>query len=289
VHEQFLTDTTDYADIVLPATTFFEHKDLVASYGHLHLQLSDQTIAPLGESCSNSELFRRLAAAMGFTDECLQASDDTMIDDTLSGGHPYIEGITRQALQAAHSIPLNLPRNADGAYLPFASGFATPSGKAELYSPSMAAAGMEPVVEFIPPTESRHSPQARLYPLELLARKHDNFLNSTFCNLEGHQKMERRFELQMNQLDAAPRGIADGDPLRVHNHRGDLRLTARVDNSVPPGVVAAYLDWARPSPGGKNINALTSDRLTDMGAGATFYSALVEVEKKAEVEKTDDV
>jgi anaerobic selenocysteine-containing dehydrogenase len=312
VHEQFLTDTTDYADIVLPATTFLEHKDLVTSYGHLHLQLSQQAIEPLGEACSNTELFRRLAARMGLDDACLRASDDQMIDDVLASGHPFLQGITRTALEEAHSIELKVPREARnghasdvmsgatddatngatnnatsdsadsparGAYLPFARGFSTPSGKAELYSEALAAEGLDPVAKFIAPTESRHSLAAQRYPLELLSRKHDNFLNTTFCNLESHQKMERRFELQMNAVDAAARDISSGDPLRVHNGRGELRLLARVDDSVPPGVVSAYLDWARPSPDGKNINALTSDRLTDMGDGATFYSALVEVEK----------
>jgi anaerobic selenocysteine-containing dehydrogenase len=283
VHEQFFTDTTDYADIVLPATTFLENKELVTSYGHLYMQLSDQAIEPLGESCSNAELFRRVAARMGLDDECLRASDNELIDDALGidvrqPGHEFLEGITREALEREHSIPLNVPRT-NGVYLPFANGFATASGKAELYSEALAAAGLDPVVEFIAPTESRHSEQARQYPLELLSRKHDNFLNSTFCNLPGHQKMERQFELQMNTLDAHVRGIAEGDILRVHNDRGELQLRARVDDSVPPGVVSAYLDWARSSPGGKNINALTSDRLTDMGRGATFYSALVEVEK----------
>jgi anaerobic selenocysteine-containing dehydrogenase len=283
VHEQFFTDTTDYADIVLPATTFLENKELVTSYGHLHLQLSDQAIQPLGESCSNAELFRRVAARMGLDDECLRASDDELIDDALGvdalkPDHDFLKGINREALEREHSIPLNVPRT-NGVYLPFAKGFATANGKAELYSEALAASGLDPVAEFIAPTESRHSEQARQYPLELLSRKHDNFLNSTFCNLPGHQKMERQFELQMNAVDAGVRSIAEGDILRVHNDRGEVRLRARVDNSVPPGVVSAYLDWARSAPGGKNINALTSDRLTDIGRGATFYSALVEVEK----------
>src|SRR6266568_1734364 len=283
VHEQFFTDTTDYADIVLPATTFLEHKDLVTSYGHLNLQLSGQAIAPLGEACSNAEVFRRLAARMGFEDKCLQASDEEMIDDALNvqasaPGSEFVQGITREALEREHSIPLNVPRT-NGAYLPFANGFATPSGKAALWSEELAASGLDPVVAFTAPTESRHSSQAQRYPLELLSRKHDNFLNTTFCNLPGHQKMERRFELQMNVVDASARGIADGDTLRIHNDRGELHLRARVDDSVPPGVVASYLDWARTAPGGKNINVLTSDRLTDIGRAATFYSALVEVEK----------
>jgi anaerobic selenocysteine-containing dehydrogenase len=278
VHEQFLTDTTDYADIVLPATTFLENKELVTSYGHLYLQLADQAIEPEGESCGNAELFRRLAARMGFDDACLRASDDELIDDVLGTDHEFLKGISRQRLEREHSIALNVPRT-NGVYLPFANGFATPSGKAELYSEALAAAGLDPVAAFTPPTESRHSANAREFPLELLSRKHDNFLNTTFCNLPGHQKMERRFELQMNAVDATARGIAEGDAVRIYNDRGDLQLRARVDGSVPPGVVSAYLDWARSSPGGKNMNALTSDRLTDMGRGATFYSALVEVRK----------
>jgi len=278
VHEQFLTDTTDYADIVLPATTFLETKELVTSYGHLYLQLADQAIEAVGESCSNAELFRRLAARMGMDDACLAASDDELIDDALDTDHDFLKGITRERLQREHSIALNLPLT-DGTYLPFANGFATPSGKAELYSESLAAEGLDGVATFSAPTESRHARQARQFPLELLSRKHDNFLNTTFCNLPSHQKMERRFELQMNAIDASARGIAEGDALRVRNDRGEVNLRARLDDSVPPGVVAAYLDWARSSPGGRNVNALTSDRLTDMGRGATFYSTLVEVEK----------
>ena len=287
VHEQFLTDTTDYADFVLPATTFLEQKDLVTSYGHLSIQLSQQALSPQGESCSNAELFRRLAARMGLDDACLRAGDDELIDDALSSGDEFLQGITREALEGAHWMELRVPRDDNpvnnpanpGAYLPFANGFATPSGKAELYSEKLARAGAEPVAAFTAAGESRHGALAAKYPLELLGRKHDHFLNSTFCNLPGQQKLERRFELQMNQADADARGIADGDELRVYNGRGELRLRARVDGTVPPGVVAAYLDWARSSPGGKNINALTSDRLSDMGGGATFYSVLVEVEK----------
>jgi anaerobic selenocysteine-containing dehydrogenase len=281
VHEQFLTDTTDYADVVLPATTFLEHRDLVTSYGHHYVQLSEAAIAPLGESCSNAELFRRLAGRMGFSESCLQASEDEMIDAALSGDTETLQGITRQKLERVQWMRLRLPQS-DGAYLPFAHGFPTPSGKAELASASLAAQGLDAVAEWRAPVESRHGELAAQYPLELLPRKHDNFLNSSFCNLEGLQKLERRGELQMNQADADKRGIADGDAVRVFNARGELRLRAHVNASVGPGVVAAHLDWARQSPAGeagRNINALTSDRLGDMGGGATFYSVLVEVEK----------
>jgi len=282
VHEQFLTDTTDYADLVLPATTFLEHKDLVTSYGHHYVQLSEAAIEPLGECCSNAELFRLLAARMGFDESCLQATDEEMIDAVLSGGEAVLSGITQPALEREHWMRLRLPLT-DGAYLPFADGFATPGGKAQLASAAFAARGLDPVAEWSAPAESRQGEQASSFPLELLARKHDNFLNSTFCNLPGHQKMERRGELQMNQADARTRCIADGDLLRVFNSRGELRLRARVDGSVGPGVVAAHLDWSRggaeESSPARNVNALTSDRLGDMGGGPTFYSVLVEVEK----------
>ena len=198
--------------------------------------------------------------------------------DELKPGHEFLAGITREALEREHSIALNVPRS-NGAYLPFANGFATPSGKAELYSEALAAAGLDPVAAYIAPTESRHGEQAGQYPLELLSRKHDNFLNTTFCNLAGHQKMERRFELQMNTVDASARGITDGDALRVHNDRGEAafarpggRQRASRRGLGLPGLGAL-------GPGRQEYQRLTSDRLTDMGRGATFYSALVEVEK----------
>jgi anaerobic selenocysteine-containing dehydrogenase len=164
-------------------------------------------------------------------------------------------------------------------FLPFAKGnFATPSGKAELYSESLKAEGLDPVVEYEPPSESRHGAESKSFPLELLARKADNFLNSTFSNLPVTQQMEEVGLLEMNATDARARGIADGDRVRAFNRRGDIVLTARVDGAVQPGVVSAKLYWAKLSVGGKNINVLTSEKLTDLGNSATFYSVLVEVE-----------
>ena len=287
VHEQFSTDTTDYADIVLPAPTFFEEKDLQTAYGHYYLQISQQAIEPLGECRSNFQLFSDLAARMGFTEDCFRATPDEAIDSVLDPSHPWLAGIDRARLEREGHVRLNFHHGdvetqsgtQPTPFLPFAhGGFPTPSGKAEFYSESLAAQGLDPVLAFVPPTESRHTPQARTYPLELLARKADNFLNSTFANLPVIQQMEDRHLLEMTAVDAEPRGIRDGDRVRVFNRRGEIELTARVNGSVPPGVVAARLDWAKLSPQGRNINVLTSDRLTDMGAGATFYSVLVEVE-----------
>jgi anaerobic selenocysteine-containing dehydrogenase len=283
VHEQFFTDTTDYADILLPATTFFEQKDLVKAYGHLYLQVSQQAIDPLGECKSNVDLFRELALRMGFEDECFRESVDEMIEAALSSGVPQLAGITRERLEREPQVRLNLHGDeSEEPWLPFANGFATPSGRARLYDADLIAEGMDPVAEFVAPEESRHSPLAKRYPLELLARKADNFLNSTFVNLPSVQKMERQDELEINRLDAESRGIKDGDFVRVYNERGEILLTARVDGMVSPGVVGAKLGWAKLAGGGVNINVLTSARLADLGGGATFYSTLVEVERVPE-------
>ena len=300
VHEQFFTDTADYADLVLPATTFFEHKELQTAYGHYYLQISEQAIDALGECRSNFQLFADLATRMGFSEGCFRQTVDQAIDSVLDREHPWLAGIDRERLEREGHVRLNFhhgdtetrrkeedsssPRVTDSVvnapFLPFANGgFTTPSGKAEFYSESLLAKGLDPVVAFTPPTESRHGTEVNTYPLELLARKADNFLNTTFSNLPGVQQMEDRHLLEMTAADAEPRGIRDGDRVRVFNGRGEVELTALVNGSVPPGVVAARLDWAKLSPQGRNINVLTSARLTDMGAAATFYSALVEVER----------
>ena len=286
VHEQFFTDTTDYADIVLPATTFFEHKELQTAYGHYYLQVSHQAIEPPGECRSNVELFRALAEHMGFEDECFEESVDQMMDAALASENPWLKNINRERLEREGHVRLcfeEAKADSDSAlssfFLPFAKGnFPTPSGKAELYSESLKAQDLDPVVGYTPPSESRYGAKSGSFPLELLARKADNFLNSSFSNLPVTQQMEEVGLLEMNSRDARARGIADGDRVRVFNWRGDILLTARVDGAVQPGVVSAKLFWAKLSAGGKNINVLTSEKLTDLGNSATFYSVLVEVE-----------
>jgi anaerobic selenocysteine-containing dehydrogenase len=282
-HEQFFTDTARYADIVLPATTFLEHKELNKAYGHNYLQISQQAIAPLGECRSNTQLFRELALRMGFNDECFQQDVDQLIDLLLTtpegvpnGRQKWMDGVTRERLEREGHVRLNL---GDGPFLPFAKGgFSTPSGKAELSSEKLAAQGLDPVVSFVPPQESRHSAKAQRFPLELLGRKADNFLNSSFTNIPSIQKMERPELLEIHTADAERRGIREGDWVRVFNDRGEVRLKAHVNGAVQPGVVAARLNGARFAPDGKSINSLTSETLTDIGGGATFYSCLVEVE-----------
>jgi anaerobic selenocysteine-containing dehydrogenase len=302
VHEQFFTDTTDYADIVLPATTFFEHKDLQTAYGHYYLQISGQAIEPLGECRANVDLFRALAARMGFEEECFGESVNDMIDGALSSKNPWLRGITRERLEREGQVRLNFasqwpvasgqPGNTQTTsstdchqpFLPFAHGnFRTPSGKAELYSEAMKALGLDPVAEFKPPSESRHGAEKTTFPLELLARKADNFLNSTFTNQPSVQAMEEVGLLEMHSTDAQVRAISNGDRVRVYNNRGEIFLKARVDGAVQPGVVSAKLNWAKLSSGLRNINVLTSEKLSDLGNSATFYSVLVEVESSNSV------
>jgi anaerobic selenocysteine-containing dehydrogenase len=285
VHEQFFTDTTDYADVVLPATTFFEHKDFQGTYGHYYVQLSEAAIAPLGEARSNVTLFRQLAQRMGFTESCFQDSEDDMIDQALGGTNvPWLDGITREQLEAKHSIRLRFPQEQNGgAFQPFVSEewFRTPSGKAEFYSETLAAQGYDPLPGYVAADESRHSPLARKFPLELLPRKNDNFMNSTFAGLPSHQAMEAAHcgVLEMHPEDAQARGIADGDTVEVFNERGKIPLRAKVGASVPAGVAASRLGWNKLTRDGQGINSLTSETLTDLGGGPTFYSTLVEVRR----------
>jgi anaerobic selenocysteine-containing dehydrogenase len=291
VHEQFWTDTADYADIVLPATTFLEHADMQGAYGHYYVQLSDQAIAPVGEARSNVWLFGQLGQRIGFSEACFrdteqellaQALPDPKQDEALET-HPQMQGITLDQLRTEHSVRLRWAGEPDDPFQPFANGgFGTPSGKGELFSAALAAQGLDPLPSFNPPKESRHSAD-RAYPLEFLPRKADNYMNSTFANLAPHQKMEsvHTGRLEIHPDDADQRGIREGDEVEVFNDRGRIRLVAKVHIGVPAGVVASRLNWNKLSPGGSNVNALTSERLTDIGRGPTFYSTLVEVARVA--------
>jgi len=271
VLEQFQTDTADHADILLPSTTFLEHTDLYLSYGHFHLQLARPAVAAPGEARSNVEVFRELAKRMGFEDPCFEDSEDDMIRALLSSGHPFLDGITLERLDREHSVRLNV--SPEGTpYLPFADGkFDTPSGKCEL--------GAE-ALDYTPPIESRLGDESlrRKYPLEMVSSKNDDSMNSTFGNRDSVDKQTS--VLHISTDDAEPRGIRTGDLVRAFNERGSLVLKAEVDGVVGRGVIRApAVRWAKRSHGGRNANALTSQRLTDIGGGPVFYSCLVEVEK----------
>jgi anaerobic selenocysteine-containing dehydrogenase len=273
VHEQFFTDTADYADVLLPAPTFLEVKDVQGAYGHLFTQMSERAIAPLGEAKSNVALFGELGRRMGFEEACFDDREDALIDQALATVDPWFDGITRERLEREGHVPLQLPVNAEGDVLPFSTAewFRTPSGRGELV----------PVPVFTAPAESRAHASEGKYPLEFLPRKADNYMNSTFANLPQHQRMEARTAgvLEMHGTDAAARAIVTGDEVEVFNGRGSVALKALVNTQVSAGVVAARLDWNKLSAGGANVNALTSETLTDLGGGPTFYSTLVEVRK----------
>jgi anaerobic selenocysteine-containing dehydrogenase len=271
VLEQFQNDTADHADILLPVTTFLEHTDLYFAYGHYYLQLARPAIPAPGETKSNVEIFRLLAERMGFDEPCFRDSEDDMIRSLLDSDHPFVKGITLEQLERDRSVRLNVAETGE-PFLPFARGeFGTPSGKCEFHAETL---------EYEPPTESRlGAPELRSsFPLEMISAKSHDSMNSTFGNQPWTQRQTST--LLLNRIDAEPRGIASGDRVRMFNARGSCTLVAEVDGEVRSGVVCApSLRWNKLAPESRNVNALTSDRLTDLGGGPTFYSCLVEVEK----------
>jgi anaerobic selenocysteine-containing dehydrogenase len=279
VMDSFLTDTADYADIVLPATTQLEHYDVHQSYGHLYVLANNPAIAPLGESLPNSEVFRRLAARMGFGEPCFSDSDEDLCRQALGSGSPRLRGIAWDGLKQRGWQRLEVPER----FAPFAEGgFPTPSGKCEFYSSWLERQGVDPLPFFNPPAESAAtSPElARKYPLALLSPPARNFLNSSFAHLKRFRDIEREPRLELHAEDARARGVRDGDRVRVYNDRGSFVLRARVNGKPRRGVVVApSIWWKKYSPDGGNANNVTSQRVTDLGGGATFYDCLVQVER----------
>lgn len=288
VHEQFFTDTTDYADYLLPATTFLENTDIQGAYGHYFVQLSQPAIEPLGEARSNVWFFGQLAQRMGFSEPCFRDTPEQIIHQALGADasgrstNAGMEHITMADLQQHGHIPVAMHRDPENQpFLPYTVGdLVTPSGRIEFRSEVLAAQGADPLPAFIPPVESRWGQLAQRFPLEFLPRKADNYMNSTFANLDGHRQMESRTNqmLEMHPADAARRGIEPHKRIRIWNDRGELYLNVVFNEALPEGVVAGRMDWLKLNPKGASVNALTSERLTDLGAAATFYSTLVEVE-----------
>jgi anaerobic selenocysteine-containing dehydrogenase len=268
VLDQFQNDTADYADILLPVTTFLEHTDLYLAYGHHYLQLARPALPAPGEAKSNVEIFRLLAERMGFDDGCFRESEDDMIRTLLDSPHRFVRGITLEELDREHFVRLRLPE----PFQPFAEGgFGTPDGKCHFHAESL---------DYTPPVESRlGEPGLRSqFPFELISPKNDNSMNSTF----GHRDAVdlETAAVHLNAVDAARLGIRTSDQVRIYNQRGSSILIASVDDSVRPGVLCApSVRWSRRAPGKRNVNALTSERLTDAGGGPTFYNCLVQVER----------
>ncbi len=275
VHEQVMTDTADYADLILPATTQLEHLDLHGSYGHMDVMLNTPAIAPRGEARSNNEVFRALADRIGF-DPALFPDDETLIRRALDGG-PNVWGITLEALRERGSIRMTLPED----HAPFRDGvFPTPSGKCEFYSERMAQAGLDPLPNYTPPLED---PQTRTdlagrFPIQLLSPPRPQFLNSTFADSPKHRSRAGDPTVEMSEADAASRQLVQGQWAEVYNDRGRFLARVELAGSVKPGVaVATGIYWNKLSPGGGNVNQTTSSALTDMGGGATFFDNLVEI------------
>jgi anaerobic selenocysteine-containing dehydrogenase len=258
VHDVVMTDTCRHADVVLPATTAWEHPDLYDSYWHLYVGVTEPVIAPVGQAKPNIEVFQLLSRAMGFDDECLYDSADEVMRSALAApGNPALAGMTLEGLREQGVTRLNVPEK----HRPFT----------RFYSDDMARHGYDPLPAWTPLPESGDG-------LWLITPPNHHFLNSTLAGVDELAARERRPTLQISQVDAAARGIADGDPVRASNARGSVELYARVTDAVQPGVVVSQgVWWPGNSPGGRGVNATTPDREADMAGGAVFFSNRVEV------------
>ncbi len=288
VHDSFFTDTADHADIVLPAPTFLEQDDVQGAYGHYFVQLSPRAMQPLGEARSNVWVFSQLAQRMGFGEPCFRDAERDLMVQALNSKHPWHAGVTLERLEQESRVSLALPRNERGQFLPFsdATWFRTPSGRGEFYSDSLALQGLDPLPGYVATPERCDTIQ----PLQLLARKADHWMNSTFANLPQHQALEQQriglHALEIHPDDAAARNIVNGDSVEVVNERGSIQLQAAITDRVQPGTVAATLGWNKLAPDGNGVNVLTSERLTDLGGGATFYAVSVQVSRAAQHTQT---
>jgi len=278
VLEHFQTDTADWADIVLPATTQLEHWDIHFAYGHHYVTLNRPAIAPVGDAKPNSEIFRLLAARMGMTDPLMRDDDLSLIRQALASQSPKLEGVTLDALLERGWMRLNLPT----PFLPYAEGsFPTPSGKCEFFSERIAALGFDPLPTYIPPYESAERDPALVarFPLTLISSPAHTFLNSTFVNVTSLRRQAHEPEVLLHPANAERRGIAAGMMVTVHNDRGAFLAKARVEPAIREGVVwAPSIWWGKLAGDGANANQTTSQRETDLGHGPVFYDNQVEVE-----------
>ena len=265
VLEHFQTDTADHADVILPATTQLEHWDIHTSYGHTDVLLNRPAIAPVGESRTNTDIFRALAARLGFDDPCF-ADDDETLCRTAFGTAVDFQTLLDQGFA---TLPI--------AAAPFAhGGFPTPSGHCEFFSARLVAQGMDGLPDHLPNHELQGSSAA--YPLAMISPPARNFLNSSFVNVQSLRDIEGEPLLEIHADDAALRGIESGQMVRVFNDRGEYRCKAKVSTRARPGVVNGLgIWWRKLGPSGTNVNEVTSQQLTDMGRGPVFYDCLVEV------------
>ena len=275
VHEQMHTDTVDYADLVLPATTSFESLDLYRSYGHYYLQLARPVIPPQGEARSNWDLFRALAARLGFAEAIFSNSTDEIIRGLLDVEALRAAGITYHRLASGDPVRVHVPRTGN----PFVNGCPTPSGKIEFVSGRLATQGLPAVPTYRPAIEG-HEARTPEAPFQFMTPPAKDFLNTSFGCVDRMRRGEDKPRVKIHPADAAVRGIASDTLVRVFNRRGACVLFAEVTEEVPPGLlVAEGIWWSKHHPGGKGVNQLASQRLTDLGACSTLHENLVNVEK----------
>ena len=285
VHEQFMTDTADYADIVLPATSQLEHVDVHRPYGHRNLQYNHAAIPPLGECKSNWDVSRLLAEALGYTEPWLHESGEDVIRNVLDASraeNPYLTGITLERLQAEGTVPLHFTPATD---VPFAGGrFPTQSGKIELYAAAMAAQGLDPLPHYAEPAEFAAARARGIDDgLVLISGAAHHFVSSSMANQPSLRAKAGEPFVEISCADAATRQIANGDRVVVENERGWCELRAVVTNDLPAGVVVAPKgQWAKLSPGGRNINWTTPDALADLAGQSTFHSNLVRIRRSSD-------
>ncbi len=270
VSEQFMNDTAAYADVIFPAATQLEQFDVVPAWGHLNLGWNEPAIAPLGEAVPNTELWRRLSKAMGFTEPELYESDEELLDQALSG-------LDIDELRRTGFVRIDV----DDELNPYAEGgFATESGKAELASDRLVDLGLPRLPTFTPATEGIGSDLQATFPLMLASPKqHTRFLNTSYSGLSKHLPQEGRPFVEIDAADATTRGLSEGDLARVFNNRGSLTVPVRISDRVRPGLVAIPFGWWSADHGdGATVNDLTSDTIVDWGGGVAYGDTLVQVE-----------
>jgi len=291
VSDHVLTDTARHADIVLPATTQLEQHDLMFSWGHFYVTLNTPAVAPEGEAVPNTELFRRLAARMGFDDEYFRLTDEELLAQAYDWSAPAMEGITLDSLRETGWARLNLP-SAD-EYAPHAEGgFPTPSGRTEFRSSALEAAGnfvvplfrqlsdefqpggtVDPLPHYVERRETGDE-----HPLNLISPKSHAFLNSS----AGDQAMQKRVQgeqtVTLHPADAAARDVVDGGYVAVFNDRGRFVALARVSDEVAPGVAVAPMGaWPKNAKDQSTVNAVSAFAFADLGNAPTFSDTRVEI------------
>ena len=272
VVEQFMTDTAAHADVILPATTQLEHLDAVFSWGHHYFTLNEPAIAPLGEAKPTTEAFRLLAARLGFDDPLFRETDEQLLERLLADAPG---GVTVERLRERGWVKIDLGQ---GAAPHAEGGFMTPTGRLGLRADWLADAGLDPLPFYDPPAEVADAALAARFPLALVTPKTHLFLNSTFANVRRQHGAQQEPYVVVSPADAAARGIADGQRVRIFNDRGSFAVTARVSDEARPGVLVAPMGWwSRDYAGGAGSQVTTSQRLTELGAAPTFNDNRVEL------------